>query len=81
MLAGYFVLGLAAVLSAGALAFLVTYEPPHSGPLDALRPCRLIVGGATRVYVCRRTGHVYALQGGDVVDLGPVTSGTMVPQR
>ena len=71
---GWTVLGLAATLALGSLAFLLTYHaPPPPGPLVTFAPCRPIVGGATPVYVCQGSGHAYAVQHGKTVDLGPVT--------
>jgi hypothetical protein len=79
VLGGYLMLALATVLIAGATFAVFTFHATPPGPLEALRPCHPIVGGATPVYVCR-TGHAYALQGGEVVDLGPVSS-VGVPRR
>lgn len=80
VLLGYALLGMACVLVLGATVAVFTLHGIAPGPLDALRPCRPIVGGATPVYVCA-TGHAYALQGGAAVDLGPVSGDARVPRR
>ena len=69
-----FVVGVAAV----ALTMTTRSTPPMT-PIEAFRPCRQIVGGPTRVYVCAN-GRVYSLAGQTWTDVGRATPVPGVPK-
>lgn len=75
MILGYFVLGLAVVLVAGATALVLVPRGSHRH-----LHCVAWVTGPTPVYACS-DGHSYARVGHELIDLGTASRGGLHPAR